>query len=206
MADGVMAIGMVMEKRLPRIVLKALEGGEAKFGKLILGLGTLLFLMFAVIFVMTPEPWQDKLPAALGIVGGYAVYVAYAIWIMRKPYRVHRMPLAKVLRERPEDVLSVHEIAIRPSATGQGIVTTRMAFDGEREFAPRPQRTVRVLGMIKVIERSQIFVKVKGKWLRKKMVVPFDVAPELLSWLFATMAAANPDCKWGEKTVGTFTA
>lgn len=197
--------GMVMEKRLPRIVLKALEGGESKFGKLILILGTLLFLMFAVIFVMTPEPWSEKIPAGLGILGGYAVYVAYGIWILRKPYRVHRMALAKVLRDRPQDVVSVHEIAIRPSATGQGIVTTRMAFDGEREFAPRPQRSVRVLGMIKVIERSQIFVKVKGKWLRKKMVVPFDVAPELLSWLFATMAAANPECKWGDKTIGTFT-
>ncbi len=187
------------------VVLRALEGGEAKVGKLLLWLSIALFGSFAVIFFVTPEPWSEKLPYVPWLVGAFALFAGYSVWIIRKPYRVHRMPLAKILRERPEDVIGVHEIAIRPSATGQGIVQTRVGFDGEREFAPRSKRVVRVLGLMKVVERSQVFIKVRGKFLSRKLVVTSDRAPELLSWLFATLAAANPECRWGETTIASHT-
>lgn len=196
---------MPMYKELPSIVLNALEGGEAKIGKLLLWLSIGLFAAFAVIFVVTPEPMSEKLPMVPWLVGAFAFFAGYSVWVMRKPYRVHRMPLAKILRDSPGSVLAVHEVAIRPSAAGQGVVQTRIAFDGEREFAPRSGRVVRVLGLFKVVERSQVYVKVRGKLLRRKLVVTSDRAPELLSWLFATLAAANPECRWGESTIAAHT-
>lgn len=196
---------MVVDKELPRIVLQSLEGGEAKLGKYMLWLILGLFAVMVLLFFVTPEPVEEKMPAVPWVLGVVAFFVGWSVWVMRKPYRVHRMMVAKVLRERPAEVVAVHEIAIRPAAHGQGVVQTRVTFDGEREFSPREQRIVRVLGLVKIAQRSQIYVKIRGKLFARRLVVPSDRAPELLSWLFATLASANPECRWGETTIASHT-
>lgn len=182
--------------KLPEVVLRALDGGESRIGRIMLWVTGGLFAFMAVMFFVTPDPTAEKLKTLPWVLGVFALMFGGGVWIARKKHRVGFSALAKVLRDEPGRIVRVREQIAQPNPGGVRFIDN--AFDGEREFAPRPQRTVHMI-VFKMHVRSQIFVDVEGKLLKRKMVVPFHEAPELLSYLFALVAAHNRECVWGKQ-------
>ena len=189
---------------LPRRVLDAVVGGEPRVARVMLWFTLAFFAVMVLLFFVTPDPMEEKLPTVPWFLGAFGAMIAYWIWLIRKPRRAHRLPIARLLRDDPGAVVEVTEQVVRVVAGGGGVQRATVKFDGERELAPRKEQQARVL-FWKMNVNSFISLKVRGKMIPKRLVVPTHKAPALLSWLFATLAKENPSCKWGDTTVGGLT-
>ena len=194
-------MGTYGETKLPEVVLQGLDRGESRWGRILMWMTGGLFAFMAIMFFVTPEPIEEKLPTIPWVVGVFAVMFGLSFWNSRKHLRVATSRFARTLRDAPQTIVAVTEELVQPSPGGGRVQRAAVPFDGEREFAPRKVREVRVLGF-RFTVRSWVMVKVEGRLLREKLVVPCHEAPTLLSYLFALAAQHNPDCAWGKGTVG----
>lgn len=192
------------KRPLPRVVLEAVVGGEPRVARVMLWLTLAFFAVMVLLFFVTPDPMEEKLPTVPWFLGAFTAVIAFWIWLIRKPHRAHRLPIARVLADTPGSVVEVTEQVVRVVAGGGGVQRATVQFDGGRELAPRKEQQARVL-FWKMNVNSFISLKIKGKVLPKRLALPTHKAPELLSWLFATLAKENPTCKWGDTTVGALT-
>lgn len=180
-------------KTLPQIVLIGLDRSESKLGKIMMWVSLPFVVIFLVAFVASTEPMSSKLPA-LYLSGFFGLFTAFFFFMSRKRQRVHRSGFAKTLLARPEAIVSV-TAEIRTPQPG-GVKHVPVPMDGAVEFEPLPEQSTQVL-FFKMYPRMWVHVKLEGRLLARKLVVPQHRGAELLSWLFATAAAANPQCGWG---------
>lgn len=185
-------VGSYTGKTLPQIVLVGLDRSESRIGKIMMWVSFPLVLVFLVAFALSTEPMSAKLPA-LYLAGFFGLFTAFFFFMSRKRLRVSRSGFAKALLERPESIASVTAEIQTPQPGG--VQHVPVALDGTSEFEPLPEQCTRVL-FFKMYPRMWVHVKLEGKLLKRKLVVPQHHGAELLSWLFAT-AAANPQCGWG---------
>ncbi len=178
---------------LPPIVLVGLDRTESKLGKIMMWVSLPFVVVFLAAFAMSTEPMSAKLPA-LYLAGMFGVLSAIFFFMSRKRQRVHRSAFAKALLQRPETIASV-TAELRTPQPG-GVRHVEVPLDGAVEFEPLPEQSTRVL-FFKMYPRMWVHVKLEGKLFTRKLVVPAHRGAELLSWLFATAAAANPQCGWG---------
>ncbi len=180
-------------KTLPQIVLVGLDRTESKLGKIMMWVSLPFVVVFVVAFFVSTEPMSAKLPA-LYLAGFFGLFTGFFFFMSRKRARVHRSGFAKALLSRPETITSVTAEIRTPQPGGVKHVT--VPLNGEVEFEPLPEQCTRVL-FFKMYPRMWVHVKLEGKLFARKLVVPQHRGAELLSWLFATAAAANPQCGWG---------
>ena len=184
-------------KTLPQIVLVGLDRTESKIGTIMMWVSLPFALIFVVAFFVSTEPMAEKIPA-LYLAGMFGLFTAFFFYLSRKRHRVHRSAFAQTLLHRPESIRAVSAELRVPQPVGVRHIAVPM--NGQVEFEPLPEQSTQVL-FIKVVPRMWVHVKLEGKLLARKLVVPQHQGAELLSWLFATVAAVNPDCAWGEGTV-----
>jgi len=195
---------MGSEPPLPPVLLRGLDRGESGVGRLLLWVLAALFTVLAVIFVLAPDPWEEKVATLPWWLGSFGVMFVYAFWLSRKHRRVHRSALARIIADQPQRITGVREELRRPNPVGTGIERMTVPFDGHTERSPRTAETARVLG-VPFDTRSWICLTIEGKWIERKLVVRSREAPELLSFLFERLAVAHPACRWGEGgTVGDY--
>ncbi|MEM6291300.1 MAG: hypothetical protein AAGA54_08540 [Myxococcota bacterium] len=182
---------------LPDIVLVGLDRNESKIGTIFFWVCVPFVIGPIIGYFTTGGTHAERVPA-LYIAAGFGVLAALFLFISRKRYRVHRSAFAKTLVSDPSKVVAV-SAEIQVPKPG-GVAHIAVPFDGESEFVPRPEQFSRVL-FFKMYPRMWIHVKLEGKLIARKLVVPQHRGGELLSWLFATVAAANPQCAWGERKI-----
>ena len=85
-----------------------------------------------------------------------------------------------------------------------GVARAPLRLDGRSEFEPCEPTVLRLLGF-SMHPRTWVSVKIRGKLVARKLVVPRHRGPELLSWLFATLASESPSCVWGEQRIARHT-
>ncbi len=193
---------MASEPTLPPVLLRGLDRGESAVGRILLWVLAVFFAVLALIFVLAPDPWEDKVATLPWWLGCFGVMFAYAWWLSRKHQRVHRSALARIIVDQPQRITRVREELRRPNPVGTGIERVTVPFDGRTERRPRTAETARVLG-VPFDTRSWICLTIEGKWIERKLVVRSRDAPELLSFLFDRLAVAHPACRWGdEESVG----
>ena len=144
---------------------------------------------------------ERKLPTVPYVVGSFAALGGYFFWLSRKHLRLHGLGLARVLLDRPAAIESVAAESVVPR--GNAVARSWISLDGDQEFRPLPESAVSIFGF-EMYPRTWVYLKLKGKLWRRKLVVPRHQGPELLSWLFATLASANPECKWGTQTLASW--
>ncbi len=186
---------------LPEIVLVGLDRNESKIGTIFFWVCLPFVVGPAIGYFVTEGTQAERLPA-LYIAGMFSLFAALFGFMSRKRYRVHRSAFAKTLQRDPSQVVSV-SAEIQVPKPG-GVAHIAVPFDGESEFVPRPEQFSRVL-FFKMYPRMWVHVKLKGKLVARQLVVPQHRGGELLSWLFATVAAANPQCEWGDRTIADHT-
>jgi hypothetical protein len=184
-------------RTLPEIVLVGLDRTESKIGTIMMWVSLPFVVIFVAAFFMSDEPMAEKVPA-LYLAGMFGVFTAAFFFMSRKRHRVHRSSFAQTLLHRPETIRAVRAELRVPQPGGVRHVAVPM--NGQVEFEPLPDQTTRVL-FFSVVPRMWVHVKLEGKLLARKLVVPQHRGAELLSWLFATAAEANPSCGWGETKI-----
>jgi hypothetical protein len=183
-------------EKLPRVVLDGIDRGESRVGRLLMWtIGGFAVIMGGLMFVL-PDPGGEALTVAPWMFGSFGAAFAYAWWLSRKRLRVHASSLGRALLATPQDIVAVREEIVR-AGTGS-VQRIGFAYDGEREFQPRPVPDGNVVG-VRMRPRSWFHLKLRGKWLARKLVIPTEDAPQLASWLFAKVAAGNPECRWGQQ-------
>ncbi len=182
---------------MPSVVLVGLDRSESKLGKIMMWVSLPFAIVFLAAFVISTEPMAAKLPA-LYLSGGFGLFTAVFFFMSRKRRRVHRSGFAKALLDRPETLSGVTAELRTPQAGGVRHVP--VPLNGAVEFEPLPEQSTRVL-FFKMVPRMWVHVRLEGKLFARKLVVPQHRGAELLSWLFATAAAANPQCGWGNGKV-----
>ncbi len=178
---------------LPQVVLVGLDRTQSKIGTIFMWISLPFVVLFLGIFVVSGDAMSDKVPL-LYLAGMFALFTAAFFYMSRTRHRVHRSALGRTLLERPEEIEYV-KAELRVPQPG-GVRHVAVPMDGSTEFKPLPEQSVNVL-FIKVAPRMWVSVKLRGKMLARKLVVPQHQGAELLSWLFATAASANPECGWG---------
>ena len=186
---------------LPSIVLQGLDRGESRVGRICLFVTLVFAAIIAVLMLVIPDPEGEAVEVAPGMFGGLGALAAYFWWLSRKFLRVHRSGLGKILLHQPERIIAVRERIM--TAGTSSVNSADFAYDGEREFQPRRAPDGNVLG-VRMHARSWFFLKIQGKWIARKLVVPSPHAPELASWLFARLAEHNADCIWGEQPIASY--
>ncbi|MEM7151545.1 MAG: hypothetical protein AAF799_01840 [Myxococcota bacterium] len=186
---------------LPTVVLQGLDRGESRVGLIAFIVTVVFAAILAVLMVVLPDPKGEVPEVAPGMFGGLGALAAYFGWLSRKFMRVHRSGLGRVLLHHPDTIVSVRERIM--TAGTSSVSSTDVAYDGEREFQPRRAPDGNVLG-VKMRARSWFHLKLRGKWIARKLVVPSEHAPELASWLFARVAEHNKECSWGDRTVASY--
>ncbi len=181
-------------KTLPQIVLVGLDRMESKIGKIMMWVSVPFVVIFLTGFIVSSEPMPDKIPA-LYVAGMFAFFTGAFFFMSRKRHRVHRSSFAQTLLEHPERVERV-TAELRVPQPG-GVRHVAVPMNGQVEFEPLPEQHSNML-FFKMYPRMWVHVKLKGKLIARKLVVPQHNGAELLSWLFATVASANPECGWGE--------
>ena len=193
-------MGDYAAKTLPQILLVGLDRSESRIGKIMMWVSLPFVPVFLAAFVVSAEPMSAKLPA-LYLAGFFALFTGFFFFMSRKRLRVHRSAFAKALLSRPETIASV-TAEIRTPQPG-GVQHVAMPLNGEVEFEPLPEQCTRVL-FFKMYPRMWVHVKLEGKLFARKLVVPQHRGAELLSWLFAAAAAANPQCRWGQGKIADY--
>ena len=187
-------------KTLPQVVLLGLDRTESKIGTIMMWVSLPFVVVFVVAFFVSAEPMAEKV-LALYLAGMFAFFTAAFFFMSRKRHRVHRSAFAQALLRHPERVERV-TAELRVPQPG-GVRHVAVPMNGQLEFEPLPEQTTRVL-FVKMYPRMWVNVKLKGKLVSRKLVVPQHRGAELLSWLFATVAAANPACGWGEAEISDY--
>ncbi len=187
---------------LPKVVLDGIDRGESTVGRLLMYAVGALAVILAVLMLVLPDPGGEAKTVAPWMFGSLGLVLAYAWWLSRKRLRVARSGLGRTLVACPGDIVGVREQIVR-AGTGS-VQYISFPYDGQREFNPRPVADGNVVG-VRMRPRSWFHLKLRGKWIARKLVVPSDQAPALASWLFAKLAQANPECAWGDGRVRDYT-
>lgn len=180
-------------RTLPKIVLVGLDRGESKIGRIMMWVVGVFFALMVVVFFLTPEPIEQKLPTVPWFLGAFGFFFGYFYWLSRKHLRAHRTFLARVLKDEPHRIEQVRVEVVVPRAGG--VSRGWMELNGEREFVPMEVPK----GMF--APRTWVHMKVRGKLVSQKLVVQGARSAELLSWLFAHLSEHHRECKWGEVTI-----
>ncbi len=174
-----------------------IDRSESKLGRIMLWVMIAFFGVMVAILFATPEPMEEKLPIIPYLVGVFGLFAGFFWWMSRKRLRLYGTTVAKLLLDAPGTIKRVRVEIVEPRVGG--VARGWVSLDGEREFVPVPEQVVRVFG-VPLHPRTWVYMEVEGKLVSRKLVVPRHMGAEVLSWLFATLAAANPECGWGKDT------